>query len=75
MVRGSISKSIFIDSSVNTHNDETRVMFPPHPFSAQGAERMSLTLVSFGMRRGWHNINPTNGIFYLYLNGTLYITK
>jgi hypothetical protein len=33
---------------------------------------MSLTLVSFGMRRGWHNINPTNGIFYLFLNNTYY---
>ena len=69
MVRGTISKSIFIDSSINTHNDETKVIVPAHPFSCTGSERMALTLVSFGMRRGWHNINPTNGIFYLHLNG------
>ena len=72
MVRGAISKSVFIDSSINTHNDSTTVLFPPHPFSAQGGERMALTLLSFGMRRGWHNINPTNGIFYLFLNATYY---
>ena len=70
MVRGTISKYIYIDSSVNTHNDHTRVLMPAHPFSAQGNERMSLTLLSFGMRRSFHNINPTNGIFYLYVNTT-----
>ena len=72
MVRGTISKYIYIDSSVNTHNDHTRVLMPAHPFSAQGNERMSLTLLSFGMRRSFHNINPTNGIFYLYVNTTYY---
>ena len=71
-MRGSISKLIFIDSSINTHNDETKVIVPAHPFQASGDERMALSLVSFGMRRGWHNINPTNGIFYLFLNATYY---
>ena len=69
-MRGSISKLIFIDSTVNTHHDETKVIVPAHPFQCTQDERMSLTLVSFGMRRGWHNINPTNGIFYLYVNAT-----
>ena len=72
MVRGSISKLVFIDSTINTTNDKTKVLFPAHPFSSTGGERMALTLVSFGMRRGWHNINPTNGIFYLFLNDTYY---
>ena len=72
MVRGSISKLVFIDSTINTTNDRTKVLFPAHPFSSTGGERMALTLVSFGMRRGWHNINPTNGIFYLFLNNTYY---
>ena len=71
-MRGSISKLIFIDSTVNTLNDQTRVIVPAHPFQCTQDERMSLTLVSFGMRRGWHNINPTNGIFYLFLNATYY---
>ena len=71
-MRGSISKLIFIDSSINTHNDETKVIVPAHPFQCTQDERMALTLVSFGMRRGWHNINPTNGIFYLHVNNTYY---
>ena len=72
MVRGRLSKNIYIDSSVNTHNDSTKVLVPSHPFSAQGNDRMSLTLLSFGMRRSWHNINPTNSIFYIYVGNTYY---
>ena len=54
MVRGQVSKLLFIDSSVNTDGrDHTKVLVPAHPFSATGAERMALTLVSFTMRRNW----------------------
>ena len=71
MVRGQVSKLIFIDSSVNTDGrDHTKVMCPPHPFSAQGNERMALTLVSFTMRRNWYNINATNNTFYLFVSNT-----
>lgn len=72
-MRGTVSKLIFIDSSVNTDGrDHTKVLVPPHPFSAQGGERMALSLVSFTMRRNWYNINATNNTFYLFLNATYY---
>ena len=70
MVRGQVSKLIFIDSSVNTHGDKTKVLVPPHPFSATGGERMALSLVSFAMRRNWYNVNDTNRIFYLFVANT-----
>jgi hypothetical protein len=69
-MRGNVSKLIFIDSSINSHNDHTRILLPPHPFSAQGQDKMTISLVSFGMRRGWHNINPTNSIFYIFVSNT-----
>ena len=69
MVRGQVSKLLFLDSSVNTHGDHTKVLLPPHPLSATGGERLALSLVSFSMRRNWYNINPTNGIFYLHVAG------
>jgi hypothetical protein len=72
MVRGTVSKLLFIDSSVNTHGDHTKVLVPPHPLSATGNERLALSLVSFSMRRNWYNLNPTNGIFYLFVAGTHY---
>ena len=65
-MRGQESKLIFIDSSVNTLGDKTKVIVPSHPFSATGGERMALTLVSFAMRRNWYNVNPTNNTFYVY---------
>ena len=65
MVRGNVSKLIFIESSVNTHGNNTKIMVPPSAFSASPHERMALTLQSFSIRRNWYNINPTNGIFYL----------
>jgi hypothetical protein len=72
MVRGTTSKLIFIDSSVNTHGDHTKVIVPPHPFSATGAERLALSLVSFSMRRNWYNLNNTNRTFYLFLANAYY---
>ena len=69
-MRGQESKLIFIDSSVNTHGDKTKVIVPSHPFSATGGERMALTLVSFAMRRNWYNVNPTNNTFYVYVSNT-----
>ena len=72
-MRGTHSKLIFIDSSVNTDGrDHTKLLIPPHPFSAQGGERMALTLVSFTMRRNWYNINATNNTFYLFVSNTHY---
>ena len=68
MVRGTVSKLIFVDSSVNTTGDTTRVLLPAQPFSATGNERLALTLVSFSIRRNWTNINDTNRTFYLFLN-------
>ena len=72
MVRGNVSKLLFLDSSVNTHGDKTKVMVPPHSFAAQSNERMALTLQSFSMRRNWYNVNDTNRIFYLFLNNVHY---
>ena len=72
MVKGAISKYLYIDSSLNTHNDHTKVLLPATPFSAEGGERMSLTLLSFGMRKAFHDINPTNSIFYLFVGATYY---
>lgn len=63
---------IFIDSTINTHNDHTKVLCPPHPFSVSGNDRMALTLVSFGMRRGWHNVNPTNNTVYVFVGNAYY---
>jgi hypothetical protein len=71
-MRGHISKLIWIDSSVNTHGDRTKVLVPSHPFSAAGNERMGLTLVSFAMRRNWYNVNPTNNTAYIYVGNTYY---
>ena len=45
MPRGDISKLLWIDSSVNTHGDHTRVHVPPGMLSASGNERISLTLM------------------------------
>lgn len=72
MVRGQVSRLIFIDSSVNTHGDRTRVLLPPRSFSATGNEQMSLTLQSFSIRRNWYNINPTNNIGYVFTDGIYY---
>ena len=71
-MRGDQSRLLFIDSTVNTNGDQSRINLPPHPFSAVGNERMSLTLLSMSIRRNWYNINPTNNIFYLYTNSTFY---
>ena len=71
-MRGQLSKLIWIDSSVNTHGDRTKVLVPSRPFSAQGNERMGLTLVSFAMRRNWYNVNPTNNTAYIYVGGSYY---
>jgi hypothetical protein len=68
-MRGDSSKLIFIDSTVNTDGrDHSKILCPPHPISASNGERMSLTLVSFTMRRNWYNINSTNNQFYLSVN-------
>ena len=72
-MRGTVSKLIFIDSSVNTDGrDHTKVLVPAHPFSASAGERMALSLVSFSMRRNWYNINPTNNTFYLFVQNAYY---
>ena len=70
MVRGTTSRMLFLDSSVNTHYDRTKINVPPHPFSAVGSERFSLSLQQFSIRRNWLNINPTNNTGYIYLDAT-----
>ena len=70
MVRGSSSRMIFVDSSVNTHHDRTKISLPPHPFSAVGAERVAFSLQQFSIRRNWFNINPTNNTGYVYIDAT-----
>ena len=64
-MRGQFSRLIFLDSSVNTIGDRAKVLLPARSFSVQGHERMSLTLQSFGIRRNWYNINPTNNTGYV----------
>ena len=61
---------IFLDSSVNTHHDRTKINVPPHPFSAVGTERIALSLQQFSIRRNWLNINPTNNTGYVYVDAT-----
>ena len=70
MVRGTSSRMIFLDSSVNTHHDRTKINVPPHPFSAVGTERIALSLQQFSIRRNWLNINPTNNTGYVYVDAT-----
>ena len=70
MVRGTSSRMIFLDSSVNTHHDRTKINAPPHPFSAVGTERIALSLQQFSIRRNWLNINPTNNTGYVYIDAT-----
>ena len=70
MVRGTTSRMIFLDSSVNTHYDRTKINVPPHPFSAVGTERLALSLQQFSIRRNWLNINPTNNTGYVYIDAT-----
>ena len=70
MVRGTSSRMIFLDSSVNTHHDRTKINVPPHPFSAVGTERIALSLQQFSIRRNWLNINPTNNTGYVYIDAT-----
>ena len=67
-MRGQESKLIFIDSSLATRFDQTRVLVPPMPFSATGQDRIALSLQQFSVRRGWYNINETNSYFYLFFN-------
>ena len=74
-MRGTSSKLIWIDSSVNTHGDKTSVLVPSHPFDAHGNEKMSLTLLQFSLRRNFYNINPTNNVAYIYINGTYHEWK
>lgn len=70
-MRGTVSRFLYIDSSVNTDGrDHTKVLLPTQAFSCVGNERCSLTLVSFTMRRNWFNINDTNNRFYLFLQNT-----
>ena len=65
-MRGDVSKYIFVESSCNTDGrDHSKIMVPPHPFTATGQDRVALTLQSFSMRRNWPNINDTNRFFYL----------
>ena len=61
---------VFVDSSVNTHHDRTKISLPPHPFSAVGAERVAFSLQQFSIRRNWFNVNPTNNTGYVYVDAT-----
>ena len=60
-----MSRMIFLDSSVNTHHDRTKINVPPHPFSVVGTERLALSLQQFSIRRNGLNINPTNNTGYV----------
>jgi hypothetical protein len=67
-----VSRLIFLDSSVNTHGDRTRVLLPARAFSASGNEQMSITLQSFSIRRNWYNINPTNNTGFIFVDNTYF---
>ena len=75
MVKGKISKRLYIDSSVNTFHDKTKVLTPHHALSATGTERLSLTLLSFSLRRNFYAVNPTCNTFFLSFgaSATLYV--
>lgn len=62
------SRLMIIDSELNSVSErgKCRILIPNHPFSVQGESKMRITLLSFVMRRQWHNINQTNNEFYLY---------
>jgi len=62
------SRSIFINTENEEINrgNESKIIFPPLPFSCAPSEIMKLTLTSFTMRRNFYSINPsTNGTFYI----------
>ena len=76
MDRVKSSRLLIIDSELNSVSErgKCRVLIPNHPFSVSGTDKMSLTLLSFVMRRQWYNINKTNNEFYLYsLSNNVYI--
>ena len=72
MVKGSVSRLIFLDSSVNTHHDRTKAFLPSQAFRAHGEEKFSLTLLQFAIRRNWYNINSTNNTFFINIDSTLH---
>ena len=74
MVRGQVSRLLFLDSSVNGTGtgDRTRLLLPSGHFTATGNEQMSLTLQSFSIRRNWYNINSTNNTGYVFTNDVYY---
>ena len=66
MVRGSTSRTIFVDSAVNQFHDRTKVVVPTHPFQAKGEEKLAIALAQFSMKRNWTNVNRTNNRGYVY---------
>ena len=46
MPRGNISKLLWVDSSVNTHGDRTRVHFPPEKLTAGGPTDTTFSISS-----------------------------
>lgn len=61
------SRLIFIDSEENQIGNQGRtvVQLPSQSFSVCGEDTMRLSLVSFNMRRSWHNVNQTNNKLFL----------
>ena len=74
-MRGDVSKLIFIDSTVATDGRDTTKVMLPQQFSTGVGEKMSLSLVSFTMRRNWYNINATNNKFYIFVGGVHYVVR
>lgn len=72
MVRGSTSRTIFVDSAVNQFHDRTKVIVPTHPFQAKGEEKLAIALAQFSMKRNWTNINRTNNRGYVHYRETYY---
>jgi len=62
------SRSVFVNTENEEINrgNESKIIFPPLPFSCAPSELMKLTLTSFTCRRNFYSINPsTNGTFYI----------
>jgi len=63
------SRTIFINTENEEINrgNESKIIFPPLPFSCAPSELMKLTLTSLTTRRNFYSINPsTNGTFFIF---------
>lgn len=74
MVRGSVSRSVFLNTRYKQNLHTVPIIVPNQPFSAMHGERHALTLAQFGMQSNFPMINNSNNMMYIYYraNSTTY---